>query len=81
MKMRKVPYAQASAELDALLDELCQSHAPITITAPNGEDVVLIRAADYHGMLETIYLFSSPKNSARLIESTKQLQGIRATHD
>ena len=73
--MKAVTFAHAQSNLYSLIDEVSRSRTPVTITRPNDRHVVLMRSADYTGMLETLYLLSSPKNAARLQESIEQLNG------
>lgn len=73
--MKAVTFTHGQSNLYSLMDEVSRSRTPVTITRPDGRHVVLMRSADYTGMLETLYLLSSPKNAARLQESIEQLNG------
>jgi antitoxin YefM len=62
-------YTQARANLASLMDKAVDDKVPVYITRKNGKRVAMIDADEYESMLETLYLFSSPVNAARLLEA------------
>ncbi len=67
-------YTQARANLASLMDKAIDDKVPVIITRKNGQRVALVDADEYESMLETIYLFSSPANAARLLEAYGRAQ-------
>lgn len=60
---------QLRSRLKRYLDEAVSSREPVMIRRRKGEDVALIAADELRGLLETMHLFRSPKNAARLLKS------------
>jgi antitoxin YefM len=72
--MDSVTFDQAVTSLRSLMDAVCSTHEPTTITRTDGEAVVLMSLRDFDGLQETLYLLESPTNAARLRESIAQLK-------
>jgi antitoxin YefM len=72
--MDSVTFDQALTSLRSLMDEVCGTRGPTTITRNDGEPVVLMSLRDYDGLQETLHLLESPKNASRLLESIAQLK-------
>ncbi|GAA6168964.1 type II toxin-antitoxin system Phd/YefM family antitoxin [Sessilibacter corallicola] len=49
-------------------------HIPITITHKDKERTVLVSMKDYQALKETSYLFSTPNNTQRLLESIAEFE-------
>ena len=62
-------YTQARANLAALMDRAVDDKVPVYITRKNGKRVAMVDADEYESMLETLHLFRSPANAARLLEA------------
>jgi antitoxin YefM len=73
--MNVVPFSEAQANLDSLIDAVCKSSAPVRIKRENGEDVVLLPLSEYGSMEETLYLLGSENNARNLWESIAQFRG------
>lgn len=43
--------------------------APVIVTTPRGEPVVIMSLADYNALEETAYLTRSPENAKRLADA------------
>lgn len=54
------PIEEAQENLQGLIDEVAESHQPITITSKNS-NVVLIDEQDWASIQETLYLLSVPR--------------------
>lgn len=65
--MRTIPVTRAREELYRLLDEVSESSEPIQITGPRS-DAVLVSAADWEAIQETLYLASIPGMAASIRE-------------
>jgi antitoxin YefM len=57
--MKTISATEARADLYHLIDETAETSAPITITGRR-HDAVLVSAADWDAMQETLYLLSIP---------------------
>ena len=73
MKVRT--YSDVRQHLKAVMDEVCESVEPCEITRTRrDESVVILAKSDYQGLIETAYLFRSPGNAVRLLQSMQQFQ-------
>jgi len=55
-----------------VMDEVCDSAAPVIITRQNKRPVVMISCEEFRGIEETLHLLSSPANAERLRRSIEQ---------
>lgn len=60
--------------VDAVIDD----HAPLLLTRREGEAAVLMSAADYRSMEETLYLLSSKANADELFQSIAEIEAGQA---
>lgn len=67
-------YTEARNNLKAILDRACDDYEPTIVTRKNGQAAVVISLEEYNGLKETTYLFSSPANARRLVDSREQAQ-------
>ena len=59
------------------LQKVADSHVPLLVKQPSGDDVVILSLADYNSIEETIYLTKNPAYGRRLYERIQQLkQGV-----
>ncbi len=80
--MEAVSYAEASENLEAMIDKVVADRAPLAITLERGQGAVLISASEWVSIEETLYLLRSPKNAQRLLKSIAELEaGDGETHD
>ena len=70
-------YTEARANLAKLMDEVCDSRAPLIITRQKARAVVLMSLEEYEGMEETMHLLRSPANAKRLRRSIAELNAGR----
>ena len=63
--MDTIFFSKARAELASLLDKVNDDAAPIEIVRRDKPSAVLMSKDDYEGMVETLYLLSTPANAAR----------------
>ena len=69
------------AKLAEAMDKVNDDHRPVIITRQRGKPAVLLSLDDFNSYLETDYLLSSPKNSARLTKAVSDLKAGRGkTH-
>lgn len=69
--MQAVSYAEASENLEAMIDKVVADRAPLAITRQRGEGAVLISASEWASIEETLYLLGSPKNAERLLDAVR----------
>lgn len=80
--MHTVTYPEARDNLNALMDKAVADRAPVLITRPRGENVVLISASEWAGMEETLHLLASPANAKHLMDRIKELDaGLGKEHE
>lgn len=72
--METVSYTAARSKLAKIMDQVCDDHAPITVTRQNARPVVLLALADYQALQETVYLLRSPANAVRLSRSIADVE-------
>jgi antitoxin YefM len=65
--------SEARAKLFPLIQQVNEDATPVRITSKAG-NAVLISESEYEGLLETLYLMSSPKNHIALLESIDELR-------
>ena len=65
---------EARAGFFQLLDRVAQNHQVCVINRRDGENVALIAESDLNSLIETVYLFRSPANARRLLDSLDEFQ-------
>lgn len=68
--MNTISVSEARANIFRLMDEVAQTHQPITITGKRS-NAVLISQEDWQAIQETIYLSSIPKMAESIVEGMK----------
>jgi antitoxin YefM len=63
--------SEARANIKAVMDRVVADRAPIAISRPKGEGVVMISQSEWDSIEETLYLLRSPKNAERLLEAVR----------
>jgi antitoxin YefM len=64
--MDTVFFSKARAEFAGLLDRVNEDAAPVEIVRRDKPSAVLMSKDEYEGMMETLYLLSTPANAIRL---------------
>ena len=77
--MNAITYSKARSNLSKTIQRVCDDHDPVIITKKSEKSVVMISLEDYESLEETAYLLKSPKNTLRLLESIKELEGGNGT--
>lgn len=62
-------YASARVNLASLCDQVISTREPVIIRRRGAEDVALVAAAELSSLIETVHLFSSPRNAERLLRA------------
>jgi antitoxin YefM len=71
--MQSLSVSETRANLKAVLDKVVADKAPIAITRPKGEGVVMVSESEWASIEETLYLLQSPANAKRLLDSVAEL--------
>ncbi len=71
--MSHISYTDLRNNLASVMDEVCDSRAPMIVTRQKGRSVVIISADEFEGIMETLHLLKSPKNAERLLRGIAQL--------
>jgi antitoxin YefM len=79
--MESISYTAARSNLAKKMEQVCDDHAPITITRKGEGAVVMMSMEDFQALEETCYLLRSPKNTRRLIESIADLEAGRGREE
>ena len=72
--MDTVSYSELRQRLKAYLDRVCDDRAPLLVTRQGGESVVMLSAAEYEALEETLHLLSDPANAEHLRRSLAQAE-------
>ena len=73
--MRAITFSDARENLDSIIDRVVADHAPVAIARRRAEGAVLVSETDWASIQETLYLLSSPRNAAVLLEAVRGLEG------
>ena len=65
---------EARAGFFQLIDRVAQNHQVCIINRRDGENVALIAESDLNSLIETVYLFRSPANARRLLDSLDEFR-------
>lgn len=80
--MRTVMFSKARDELASLLDEVANDRTAVEIMRRDKASAILIDKREYDGMMETLYLLSTPANAKRLMEAVENVEaGKYEAHD
>lgn len=58
--------------LKAYFEKVFNLKAPLLISRPKGQDMVLVSKSEYNSMQETFYLLKSPENAERLMAAIER---------
>nr|WP_245620550.1 type II toxin-antitoxin system prevent-host-death family antitoxin [Cryptosporangium arvum] len=67
-------YSESRARYAEVLDAVINDREEIVITRSGHDPVVIVPLDEYESMKETLYLFRSPANARRLLESIEELE-------
>jgi antitoxin YefM len=70
---------EARAGFFQLLDRVAQNHQICIINRRDGENVAMIAESDLNSLMETVYLFRSPTNARRLLDSLDEYRTGKIT--
>jgi len=64
--MGAIAFTRFRKHLSESFESVCDTGEPLTVTRADGRDVVIVSAAEWGALQETMHLLSSPDNAARL---------------
>lgn len=70
----EVSYSEARSNLASLMDQVTDDCEVVVITRRGHKKVALIDADELSSLMETDYLFRSPKNAERIMSALKQVE-------
>lgn len=65
---------QQKIDFEEIYQKVISDREPIEISINNGESVSVILTSELNSLLETVYLFQSPENAKRLLESLERVK-------
>jgi antitoxin YefM len=65
---------EARAGFFQLIDRVAENHQICIINRREGKNVALIAESDLNSLIETVYLFRSPANAQRLLDSMAEVK-------
>lgn len=74
--MHTVSYTHVRNHLSETMDQVIEDHRPIKVTRGHDKRVVMMSEEDYDSMVETLYLFSNPRNAERLLSAMKEIDEL-----
>lgn len=72
-------YSQFRDNIKTVLNQIDENHVPVVVTRANAPDSVILSRGDYDGIVETIYLLSSPENARLLLGAVAETDGSDPT--
>ncbi len=63
----QITYPEACSKFDKIYEEAISTRNAIVVTREGSESVSVIPTAELDSLMETVYLFQSPENAARLL--------------
>lgn len=70
----EVSYSEARSNLASLMDQVIDDCEVVVIKRRGRSSVAMIDADELSSLMETEYLFRSPKNATRLMNALKQVE-------
>lgn len=67
-------YSNARTNLASLLNQVTDDREIVVISRRGHEDVAMVSASELSSMMETAYVFRSPKNAERLISALEEVR-------
>ena len=70
--MEKVSYSYTRAHLSTILDKIVNNSEVYCIKRKKDREIIMMDKSNYDSMLETAYLFKSPKNAKMLLKGLEE---------
>jgi antitoxin YefM len=81
--MAHVSFTDLRQNMARYFDRVSDDREPLLVTRQGGKgNVVILSEEEFAGWQETVHLLSSPRNAARLLAATRELDGGQGhSHD
>ena len=76
--MNTKSYSFVRQNLASVMDDVCESRAPMTVTRQSGDAVVMLSLEEFEALEETLHILRSPRNAERLRASIADANAGRA---
>lgn len=74
MPIQQISLQECSSEFPKVFDRVLKNHEIISVRNESEQEIVILDAKEYSGLIETLYLLSNPANADRLREGISQHQ-------
>lgn len=68
----QITYTEACSNFDKIYEEAISTRQAIVVTREGSESISVIPTAELDSLMETVYLFESPENAARLLAAVQR---------
>ncbi len=72
--MQSITFTDARKHFAETMKRVTDDAEPVRIMRRDAPDIVMIDAAEYEALIETLYLFSNPVNADHINEAMKQAE-------
>ncbi|MBS3936526.1 MAG: type II toxin-antitoxin system Phd/YefM family antitoxin [Sulfuritalea sp.] len=72
--MGAIAFAEFKRRADDIIEQVCDTAEPVTVTRADGRNVVIVSAAEWAAIAETLHLMSSSENEARLNDAAAEIK-------
>jgi antitoxin YefM len=69
---KQIPYRKACQDFGAVFDQVVSSREPVEVVRDGFQSISVIPTAELDSILETLYLFQSHENAARLLDALER---------
>ena len=74
MPIQQITLQECSSEFPKVFERVSKNHEVISVRNESEQEIVILDAKEYSGLIETLYLLSNPANADRLREGISQHQ-------
>jgi antitoxin YefM len=74
MPIHQISFQECNTEFPKIFDRVLKNHEVISVRNESEQEIVILDAKEYSGLIETLYLLSNPANAARMREGISQHQ-------
>jgi antitoxin YefM len=67
-----LPISRFRQNLKSTFDKITSERSPFLVTRKGKEDIVVLPAEEFEGLMETVYLLKNPHNAKKLMSSLEQ---------
>lgn len=72
--MGAIAFAEFKRKTGDIIEQVCDTDEPVTITRADGKNVVIVSATEWASIAATLHLMSSGENEARLNEAAAEIE-------